>query len=122
MSYNEQFFVLRNKTGYYEFYGFDEKYEVTHLIDIFINKIPHKKGMMTNDDKYFFVSLNDPDREANVAKYDINGKKITFVADKDGSTKNQVDFHLFAATQNRFVTLSQRGKQFYLQLRALDTL
>jgi hypothetical protein len=95
VSYDETFFVLRNDTGFYEFYALDEEYDIKLNSTLFINLNDHQKGMLTNDDKYLFVSLSNPRDKYNVAKVDIAKRTFSLVIDSDGSSDNQIDFNLF---------------------------
>jgi hypothetical protein len=122
VSYDETFFVLRNDAGFYEFYTLDEKYDVKLWSVVFINNNDHRKGMLTNDDKYLFVSLSNPRDKHDIAKIDIAAGEFSLVIDSDGSSDNQLDFTLLDSQLNRFITLTVRNKNYYLQLRTVDSL
>jgi hypothetical protein len=122
ISYDETFFVLRNDTGFYEFYTLDEKYDVKLRTAVFVNYNDHRKGMLTNDDKYLFVSLSNPRDKHDMAKIDIAAGEFSLVIDSDGSSDNQMDFTLLDSQLNRFITLAARNKNYYLQLRTVDSL
>jgi hypothetical protein len=122
VSYDETFFVLRNETGFYEVYSLDHNYDVKIMSTVLINSNDHRKGMLTADDKYLFVSLSNPRDKHDVAKVDIATGEFTLVTDSDGSSDNQMDFTLFDSNFDRFVTLAVRNKAYFVQLRSVGSL
>lgn len=89
---------------------------------VFVSYNAAKKGQMVSDDTSMFISMSNPREKYDIAKLDIKEGEYVLVTDEDGTSDNQVDFHLFDGKYNRFVTIAIRNSRYYLQLRAIDDL
>lgn len=89
---------------------------------VFVSYNDAKKGQMVSDDTSMFLSMSNPRDKFDIAKIDIKEGEYVLVTDEDGVSDNQMDFHLFDAKYNRFVTIAIRNSRYYLQLRVIEDL
>lgn len=121
-SNDETFFVLRNGSGFFEFYSLNQNYNISLRNSLFVNKYEFKSGALTADDRFLFLASYSLDNKFNVAKIDVPTQQLTFIADSDGSIETQMDFALFHPSYDRLVTLAKRKSGVFLQLRKFSTL